>query len=58
MKYQILKQYIPGVDTVWVGALNPNDSLEVFNTLLEAETRLTQLKKQDPNRGFKIVERE
>lgn len=57
MTYQILKQYIPGNDVVWVGAIGNGDSIEIFDTLEEAEARLIQLKAQDPTRGFKIVEK-
>jgi hypothetical protein len=57
MKYQILKQYIPGNDSVWVGAIGNGDDIEIFDTLQEAEIRLTQLEIEDPTRGFKIVEK-
>lgn len=58
MKYQILKQYVPGNDSVWVGAIGNGDSIEIFDTLEEAETRLAELQAQDPERGFKIVEKQ
>lgn len=57
MKYQILKQYIPGNDSVWVGAIGNGDSIEIFDTLQEAEAKLIDLKSEDPTRGFKIVEK-
>lgn len=57
MKYQILKQYVPGKDSVWVGATGNGDGIEIFDTLQEAEARLAQLKAEDPTRGFKIVEK-
>jgi len=56
MKYQILKQYIPGNDKIWVGSLGTNDPLHIFSTLQQAETKMNQLKSADPTRGFKIVE--
>lgn len=57
MKYQILKQFLPGVDSLWVGAIGNGDSIEVFDTLAKAESRLAKLKAADPTRGFKIVEK-
>lgn len=57
MKYQILKQYIPGNDSVWVGAIGAEDKLDIFDTLEEAEARLEELKALNPERGFKIVEK-
>lgn len=57
MKYQILKQFIPGNDSIWVGALSAEDNLELFETLEEAEIRLQELKTLDSTRGFKIIEK-
>jgi hypothetical protein len=56
MKYQILKQFIPGNDSVWVGAIGESDKIEIFDTFSKAETRLAQLQASDPTRGFKIIE--
>lgn len=57
MKYQIMKQYIPGNDSVWVGAIGNGDSIEIFDTIEEAEARVAELQSLDPDRGFKIVEK-
>lgn len=56
MKYQILKQYVPGYDSIWVGAIGEEDQLEIFDTLKEAQTRKAQLENLNPDRKFKIVE--
>ena len=56
MKYQILKQYIQGNDNIWVGAINEQDTIEIFNTLEEALIKLEELTSLNPDRGFKIVE--
>lgn len=58
MKYQILKQYMPGNDSVWVGSTGQGDPLEIFDTLQQAEVRLLELRELNPDRGFKIVERQ
>lgn len=57
MKYQILRQYLPGKDSIYVGSLSEGDPLEIFNTLQEAENRKKQLEALDPSRKFKIVEK-
>jgi hypothetical protein len=57
MEYQILKQYLPGNDNIWVGAISSEDDLELFETLEEAEIRLEELETLDPTRGFKIVQK-
>lgn len=58
MKYQILKEYIPGNDKVWVGSIGNEDKLEIFDTLQEAQAKLIELQNLNPDRGFKIVEKE
>ena len=58
MKYQILKQYVPGYDSIWVGAIGKDDNLEIFDTLEEAEARKSELESLNPERKFKIVEKE
>lgn len=57
MKYQILKQYLPGNDSVWAGSIGEGDPLEIFDTLEEALVRLEELQNLNPGRGFKIVEK-
>lgn len=56
MKYQILMQFIPGNDQIWVSKLGPNDPEYVYDTLEEAEAKKLELEAADPTRGFKIVE--
>lgn len=56
MKYVILKQFIPGIDQIWVAKLDENDPLYAYDTLEEAEIKMAELKATDPSRGFKIVE--
>lgn len=58
MKYQILKQYTPGIDTIYVGSIGSEDQLEIFDTLQQAEDRKNQLEILNPDRRFKIVEKE
>ena len=58
MRYQILKQYIPGNNSIWVGAISTEDSIEIFDTLQEAENRMQELIFLNPGREFKIVETE
>jgi hypothetical protein len=57
MKYTILMQFVPGLETVWVERLNPGDPIYAFDTLEEAEIKKGQLQAADPTRGFKIVQK-
>jgi len=56
MKYVILKQFIPGVDQIWVAKLDENDPVYAYDTLEEAEIKMAELQAVDPSRGFKIVQ--
>ena len=56
MKYVILKQFIPGIDQIWVAKLDENDPLYAYDTLEEAEIKMAELQAADPSRGFKIVQ--
>jgi len=58
MKYQILKQYLPGHDSIYVGSIGEDDELELFDTLEQAEDRKQILEGLNPDRKFKIIEKE
>lgn len=58
MAYQILKQYMPGQESVYVGAVGEEDQLEIYSTIKEAEDRKKKLETANPDRKFKIVETE
>lgn len=57
MKHVIMKQFIPGNDQIWVEKLDPNDTEYIYDTLEEAEAKKQELEANDPNRGFKIIQR-
>ena len=67
MAFKILKQLIPtdvfssdpawAKRQVWVAKLNSTDSIDVFDTLAEAEARKAELETADPtSRVYDIVE--
>lgn len=56
MKYVILKQFIPGLDQIWVAKLDESDPVYAYDTLIEAEIKMAELQAADPSRGFKIAE--
>lgn len=56
MKYVILKQFIPGLDQIWVSKLDEADPVYAYDTYAEAEVKLLELQAVDPGRGYKIDE--
>ena len=55
MVYRILKQFIPGNDNLWVAKLNASDTVFEYDTLEEAETKLSELQENDSEgRSYKI----
>lgn len=56
MSYLILKQFSPQSQTVWVEKLSADDTVDIFDTLAEAETKKAELETNDPSRGYKITE--
>jgi hypothetical protein len=48
-------QFVPGLDQIWVNRINPEDQIHLFNTVEEAEVKLTELQSQDATeRQYKI----
>ena len=56
MKYRILKQFLPGNDSIWVQSVDESDPVQEFGTIDEAETKKQELESNDSSRAFKIVE--
>jgi hypothetical protein len=56
MAYKVLKQFNPQSATVWVEKLSADDTVDVYDTEAEAETKKSQLETADSSRQYKIVE--
>ncbi len=56
MAYKVLKQFNPQSATVWVEKLSADDTVDVYDTEAEAETKKSQLETADSSRLYKIVE--
>lgn len=56
MAYKVLKQFNPQSATVWVEKLSADDTVDVYDTKAEAETKKSQLETADSSRLYKIVE--
>jgi hypothetical protein len=53
--YKILKQFIPGNDSIWVEQLNPEDPIYIYNTEQEALDKIAELQSLDTTgRQYKI----
>lgn len=48
MKYTIQQQFIPLNDQIWVVKLDPEQEDYLFDTLTEAEVKVTELQESDP----------
>jgi hypothetical protein len=55
MAYKILKQFQPNTSNVWVEKLSDEDSIFVFDTEAEAESKVSELQASDPTRKYTIV---
>jgi hypothetical protein len=47
MKYIVLKQFIPGLDQIWVSRLESTDPIYEFDTLEETEAKAAELQAAD-----------
>jgi hypothetical protein len=56
MAYKVLKQFNPQSATVWVEKLTADDTVDVYDTEAEAETKKSELETADSSRLYKIVE--
>ena len=56
MAYKVLKQFNPQSATVWVEKLSADDTVDVYDTEAEAETKKSDLETADSSRLYKIVE--
>ena len=56
MAYKVLKQFNPQSETVWVEKLSADDTVDVYDTEAEAETKKSELETADSSRLYKIVE--
>lgn len=55
MAYKVLKQFQPNTANVWVEKLSPEDTVDVFDTQAEAESKKSELETANPTRKFQIV---
>lgn len=56
MAYKILKQFQPNTQSVWVEKLSADDTVDVFESQEEAQTKIDELTSLDSTRQYKIVE--
>lgn len=56
MAWKVLKQFNAECNTVWVEKLSANDTVDVYDTEAEAETKKSELESSDSFRQYKIVE--
>ena len=55
MVYRIIKQFIPGINNIWVSQLNSSDPVYDYDNLEEAEFKAQELQDTDPTgRLYKV----
>ena len=47
MKYIVLMEFIPGVDSIWVARLTPEDPIYEYDTLEECQAKADELQAAD-----------
>lgn len=56
MKYTIQQQFLPLNDQIWVVKLNQEDEDYLFDTIEDAEVKVTELQESDPTgRKYKVI---
>jgi hypothetical protein len=48
MKYQVIMQFVPGLDQIWVSRLSPEDPEYIYDTEQEAIDKAAELEAADP----------
>ena len=57
MIYQVQMQFIPGINTIWVARLTPEDPIYEYDNFPEAEIKATELQEADTTgRQYRVVE--
>jgi len=56
MEYYVHKQLIPKNNFIWVLQLDSNDTIDVFETLEQAQSKIGELisKEENINRAYKV----
>jgi hypothetical protein len=55
--FEVQMEYIPGVNTIWVARLNPEDPIYEYDNLNEAQAKATELQDADETgRKYRVVE--
>jgi hypothetical protein len=55
MAWKVLKQFNSQSATVWVEKISAEDTVDVYDTEVEAETKKSELEVADNSRLYKIV---
>jgi hypothetical protein len=55
MIYEVLMQFLPGNDSIWVAKLNPEDPIYQYDNEAEAQAKANELQAADPTgRKYKV----
>jgi hypothetical protein len=57
MIYQVQMQFIPGLDTIWVSRLTPEDPIYEYDNYADAQAKATELQEADTTgRQYRVIE--
>jgi len=56
MAWKVLKQFNPQSATVWVEKISADDTVDVYDTEAEAQTKKSELEIADNSRSYKVIQ--
>jgi hypothetical protein len=57
MIYQVQMQFIPGLDTIWVSRLTPEDPIYEYDNYDDAQAKATELQEADTSgRQYRVAQ--
>ena len=57
MIYQVQMQFIPGLDTIWVSRLTPEDPIYEYDNYADAQAKATELQEADTTgRQYRVAQ--
>ena len=57
MIYQVQMQFIPGLDTIWVSRLTPEDPIYEYDNYDDAQAKATELQEADTTgRQYRVAQ--
>jgi len=57
MIYQVQMEYVPGLSTIWVARLTPEDPIYEYDNYVDAQAKATELQEADTTgRQYRVAQ--